>query len=457
MTRNTARLWLCAVLLALGNWAYVLGLEEPSIRARAVANGLVFSSEYSDLYHSWRATREMLWQARDPYSKAVTEDIYTGLVGRAALPGEPIPLSAQFSYPLYFAFLVAPLTLVPYGTLMPWLYAVGVLLIALSALAWCWALGLRRLPGIGVLVLLASSSLPAIHAVVIIQPVIISVACLAGVILSFVRRAQSQQRRVLWYALAGSLLAVSTVKPQCSILLVGALMVWALGAIRERWGFMLGLTLTLGALLLGAEALSPGWLPRWLAVLSVYQSGVGVQPLLFTIFPILGNPAVLTVAGLLLAAGIWRLRAVNPHQLGFQLVVAAPLLISYLVFASWEYQQLLLYPAILLVIAQRRTFEVRGRFARLLYAAIVSMTLWPFLGAAAGAVFWLIRSAMQQPVLDSEATLIWGILRLPLIALPFALLAQALVLVVATSRGAAAAHLPIPGENDGDGVPVRRV
>jgi hypothetical protein len=428
VTRNTIVLLFAAVLVAIGAWAYVLGIEEPAIRARAVAQGMSFSPEYSDLYHSWRATRELLWHGRDPYSEAITAEIAAGLSGRPTVPNDAVPQAARFSYPLYFAFLVAPLTLAPYGTLMPWLYAGGVALIALYTLACCWAVGLRGRRTIGGLVLLGSSSLPAIHATIIIQPVIVSVACVGGAIVALARSAQYPRQVHVWYAAAGVLLAVSTVKPQCSILLIGALAIWALGRLRERFSFLLGFTLTLGALLPDAEMLSPGWIPRWIEAISVYQGAVGVQPLLFTVFPAAASPVALAAAGLLLGGCVWRLRATNPLQVGFQVIVAVALLASYLVFASWEYQQLLLYPALLLVIAQRATLRSSNRLGRVSYPVIVSVILWPFVGAVAAVIFWAVRATERQPLSDSDANVFWGVLRLPLIALPFLLLVPLAVL-----------------------------
>jgi hypothetical protein len=446
VTRSSVGLWVAAVLMAVGGWAYVLGIEEPAIRARAVAQGMSFSPEYSDLYHSWRASQELLWHGRDPYSQAVTADIAAGLSGHAASPGEAPPQAAPISYPLYFAFLLAPLTLVSFEKLLPWLYAAGLMLIAFYTLASCSALGLRSRRVIGGLVLLGSSSLPAIHATIIIQPVIMSVSCIGGAIVALARGAQSPHQARGWYATAGALLAVSTVKPQCSILLVAALAIWALAVLRDRFSFLLSFGLMLGALFLGAEALSPGWIPRWLGAISVYQDTVGVQPLLFTVFPAAASPIALAAAALLLGACIWRLRAAEPSLVGFQVIVAVALLASYLVFASWEYQQLLLYPAILLVIAQRAPLRSSGRLGRASYSVIVCVVLWPFIGAVAAAISWALLTAARQPLSAADANRVWSVLRLPLIALPFLLLLPLAILALHAGRNREPGSLPHPGQ-----------
>ncbi len=409
------------ILVALCGWVYDLNVEQADFRAQAAASNVTFSANYSDLYPRWRGAYELLWHGRDPYSAEVTAAIHEGLTGQPPPPGDPLVLADAFAYPLYFVVVLAPLTLFSYSVLMPWLYLGALILVALGIWGWVRALGgIAGLPA-ALVVVLGCSSLPAIGAIVQQQPVVFSVACLAGAAAALSQGAKAAHYE-RWYLLAGGGLALATIKPQCCLLLLPAIVIWVLGGVQQRRGVMLGFVGVLGGLVLAAEALLPGWIPEWLAALRDYQQAVSLTPLLLAVLPSMIAPVVLAVGGLVLVLIIWRLRQAAADQLGFQLMLALPLVISYLVFPSWSYQQLLLYPAVLLVLSQQALFRSYGARGRSLYATMVGLIVWPFLVTVVGAGIWGSAMLQQQAAPYLPAEVVKPAIWLPLIVLPFALL-----------------------------------
>src|SRR5260370_8671429 len=69
----------------------------------------------SDLYPSWLASRELLLNRRDPYSRELTREIQTGYYGRALDPARKNdPMNQQaFASPVYVAFMLSPTVTLP--------------------------------------------------------------------------------------------------------------------------------------------------------------------------------------------------------------------------------------------------------------------------------------------------------------------------------------------------------
>jgi hypothetical protein len=117
------------------------------------------------------------------------------------------------------------------------------------------------------------STMPALHAYSLQQLEIGVVALLAGAgaCLAIGSRAapptppQPGFPRVSnrWYAAAGGLLALATIKPQTSLILAVWLLGWALTDWRRRGSLLLGFAVTLGGLLAVSLWLLPPWPASW--------------------------------------------------------------------------------------------------------------------------------------------------------------------------------------------------
>jgi hypothetical protein len=349
----------------------------------------------------------------------VAADIHLAQTGQTLAPDKIVD---GFYYPLYFVLVLAPLTFFSYDTLLPWLYVGGFLLLMVAFFSWCRLFEKERLavPTAG-LVLVGIGSLPAIEAITVQQPVIVSVV---GVAAGCAALAQTRHTTQVspWYTIAGCLFAVATIKPQCVAILLPLLVCWVVGNIGERYKLILGFTGGMGLLLLGAQALDPDWIPKWMAYLANYSTQTNVSALLLALLPPAIEPIVLVVVGAGLAIFAWRVRHVPVDHIGFQLLVAISLLGSYLLFPSWLYQQLLLYPAMLLLVCYRSVLIAYGRMGRWLYSLVITLVFWPFLVGTIGSLLWIGgKVASFSSLLDASLAL-QPILLLPIVVLPLILL-----------------------------------
>jgi hypothetical protein len=243
---------LCAVAvlgnLALGLWA----TQDRSARKR-----LTEDAAYSDLYSRWRGTRELLLNGENPYTPAATEANERGQYGRL-LGADRFEIDGTggymgFTYPLYFALLIAPLALLPFSIVKP----LATLLIA-ALLFWAalsageaagWPAGRKRwLVG-----LLFLASFPAVDLITLQQP--------SGLALGLVSLAALALRRRR-LAIAGAALAVATFKPSLVALACVGLVLWAAQDPRRRWRLPAGMVATLTAMCALTLAMVPTW-PLW--------------------------------------------------------------------------------------------------------------------------------------------------------------------------------------------------
>jgi hypothetical protein len=102
--------------------------------------------------------------------------------------------------------------------------------------------------------------------------------------------------------IAGALLALTTVKPQMTVLLIPALLLWGLG--QRRWRFLGGFGAAM-ALLVGVSfALLPGWIGRFIRQIALYPSytalGSPVWIVTHYYLPQLGRPVEIGLSALLL-------------------------------------------------------------------------------------------------------------------------------------------------------------
>jgi hypothetical protein len=402
-------------VLVVGTWAYALAIFNPRTQASATAAGQVAGPYASDLYPAWYAARARLGQGRDPYSQAVTADIQRGFFGRVLAPDEP-GITEAFVYPLYTVFLLAPLTLVPFEVVKPLVYLAWPLLAGATVLGWIAALGGRfdRQTRI-LLALLGLSSIPTIAATLLQQPSVLVAALLAGAAYCLARAAGAGEPNAersppaarftfhvsrctpsfLWYAGAGALLAVATIKPQLSGVLTVWLLGWAASDARRRGGLLLGFAGTLGVLLAGAFAVQPGWVGAWRGALDDYTRYATDRSILDTWLPGPLSVAALVALGAAGAWFAWRTRQAGPGSRAFSLGLAFSGLFSILAFPGWAaYNQLILFPAALLLLLARDTLYALGRAGRWAYLVALDLVLWPWATAVLVLVGWPLIGAL---------------------------------------------------------------
>jgi hypothetical protein len=261
----------------------------------------------SDFLPRWEGARLLFSVGLSPYSEATNLAIQQIFYGRAAQPGEDLVL---FAYPLYTAFVIAPLTALPYA----WASAVWVVLLELCVLGVVLLLlrlyNWRPAPWlIPVILLWALTDYFAVRGVFLGQPSHLVSFLQVLTVFAVVRG---------WDEAAGVALAVSTIKPQMGYLFVPLLLLWALVAGRRR--LLLAFGLAFGGLMAGSFIVDPDWLGAWLQQVRLYSAYTAAA------YPNIGSP-------------VW---IVTRHYLGFG--PAAEWVVAALVVAPvlWAWYTLLI-------------------------------------------------------------------------------------------------------------------
>ncbi|HTC56494.1 MAG TPA: glycosyltransferase family 87 protein [Candidatus Sulfotelmatobacter sp.] len=360
-----------AAVAAASMWFYVMDI----LRARQIAEAeakQIPRGNLSDLYPRWLGARELLVHRRNPYSREVTLEIQEGYYGRrldAARPNDPKDQQG-FAYPVYVAFLLAPLVGIPFPALLVIFYWSLVLLTGASV--WLWLRTLRwRLPLVGLTacMVLTLGSFPAVQGIKLQQLSLLVAALLAG---------SSACVASGFLFCGGVLLALATIKPQLAWPLVGWLLLWAIGDWRGRRKLVFGFGLTMILLLGGAEIVLPGWWRMFAEAIGQYrhytQSQSVLEVMLNQIFGSAASGGTGRLGGQILAAIaviacvplLWKLRVRAADASGFSCATALTLALAVLVVPMYApYNQVLLLPAILLLVRERAAFLSRSRGRRL--------------------------------------------------------------------------------------------
>ncbi len=408
-----------AVLAAASIWFYVIDI----LRSRQLADAQakqIPRGNLSDLYPRWLGARELLLHHRNPYSRDVTVEIQQGYYGRpldAARPNDPKDQQA-FAYPVYVVFLLAPLIEVPFPALLVVFYWSLALLTAASVWLWLRVLRWRLSPiAVATCIILTLGSFPAVQGIKLQQLSLLvaallagSAACVAGGFLS----------------LGGALLALATIKPQLAWPMVAWMLLWAGSDWRARRKFAIAFGLVMALLLTGAEIVLPGWWRMFAAAIGEYHRYTQNQSVLEVslnqfLGPVasgtagrIGAQALAAIAVLACGWVLWNARRVRPEDPLFGAATALVLALTVLVVPMYApYNQVLLLPAILLLIKQRATFLTPSwaqRWAFLLGALVVG---WQWLASLvlAAAYFLVSRASAlagwQWPFFATFALPLW--------------------------------------------------
>lgn len=376
-----------ALLMAASMWFYVQGVLVPYQQADAARYGRP-RGNLSDLYPRWLGSRELLLHGRDPYSRAVTLEIQRGYYGRELDPSRRYDSKDQqgFAYPVYVAFLLAPFLHLEFAAVQSVFTWVLAGLIAATVLLWAKALGWRlSWGGKAIFVLLVAGSFPAAQAIKLQQLTVLVSALLA---------AAAAALAAGWLALAGLLLALSTIKPQLLVPLLMLLFLWVLGEWRRRWPLLAAFALAMAALLAASQWVLPGWVGKFLAGLAAYRQYTGGVSILETLLTPAGG--MIVTAGLLLALAVlaWKLRRAAAGSHAFNVMLGLVLAATVVVIPTWApYNQLLLLPALILLLRDWRPLSRLGRLSRLLYLLVAGVVVWPWLATLYLSAAWFVQPA----------------------------------------------------------------
>ena len=347
----------------------------------------------SDLFPRWFGARELLLHGRDPYGDDVTREIQVGYYGRAldaARPNDPKDQQG-FAYPVYVVFLLAPLVKLPFATVQQAFPCVLALLTGCSVLLWCGAFRCRssRWAKLSWIVF-TLGCFPAIQGLKLQQLSLVVAFLIAGCIYAI-----SRQRLVS----AGALLALATIKPQLVALLALALVVWVFGNWRQRQKLLWAFLAVLGVLVAVGELALPGWIGKFRAAVASYYRYTGGGKSVLDVLLTAGVGrivAAVVVATLLLL--VWRMRHFDQKSLEFSYLISMTLASTLLVIPMFApYNQLLLLPALILLVPNTRDLWAGNIWSRGLVSIAALSLAWPFFaGAALSLALVVIRAAQVQ-------------------------------------------------------------
>jgi hypothetical protein len=391
--RSRSWLWLLlAILCTVGMWTYADRVLIPYQKADANAHNRP-RGNLSDLYPRWLGARELLLHGRDPYSAGVTREIQAGFYGRPLDPSRPDepPDEEGFAYPVYVVFFLAPTIGLPFEVIQKGFYVVLMLLICAATLLWLRALRRSAPLWMQVSVVALTLACPAVMQGLKLRQISLLVAGLLAIAITLLAADR--------YVVPGVLLALASIKPQLMVLPLVWLAIWAIADWRRRYRLAVSFLATMTILIAASEWYLPDWIPRFWHAIHEYRRYTGAKSVMTNL---IGVPWSWVFELLALAAIIgvcWRERrqAANSTSFAitFSLVLAATVLV---VPTSANYNQVLVIPALLVLVEEYRTIWRRGVINRVLLVITTGLIFWPWISSVvlAALSFILPRETVER-------------------------------------------------------------
>ena len=339
---------------------------------RLTASGFP-ARNFSDLFPCWLGARELLLHGRDPYSPEITKEIQGGYYGRpidSSRATDPID-EQRFVYPLFVVFLLAPTVTLPFTLVQSLFTALLFAATVCTVLLWIRVLGLKI--GRGKLfawIVLTLASIPFAEGIQLQQP---------GVLVAFFMAAAVYALAKEKFVVAGTLLAAAIMKPQLSAFLIGWVLLWTAVQWRTRKKVVIGFFSALAVLVVASEILLPRWPFEFVSNIAPYlrytHATTGIHELLGSVG---GTMVLLLLAGVIVFA-VWRSKFEPIDSDGFRLTISLVLVFTCLVIPSLApHNQVVLVPACLLLVKERKRIWANGRIARSLWLAGWLALAWPW-------------------------------------------------------------------------------
>jgi hypothetical protein len=376
--RKSSQLGLAiALLAAVSMWVYADFILIPHQQRQSAALGIP-RGNLSDLYPRWLGARELLMHGRDPYGEDITREIQRGYYGREIDRGRAHDPKDQqgFAYPVYVTFLFAPTVKLPFERVQAGFRWFLILLTAATVPLWGKAVGWRT-TGLTTLawIALTLGNFAGVQGIKLQQLTLLVCGLLASAFALLVSG---------HLILAGILLALSTIKPQLAGMLVAWLALWTISdwEARKRFAYSFGATML--ALVLGGELLLPGWISEFRGAAQAYlqYTGGGKSVLDVALGHSLG---VLAAVLIVVAASIfcWKNRHAPAQDSEFAWCLALVLSATLVIIPTYApYNQLLLLPALMLIVAYADGLWARGNLSRWFMVITALCVFWSWATAA---------------------------------------------------------------------------
>lgn len=386
--RKVSQLVAFVALLCAGSmWFYVQRVLIPYEKSDAALHQRP-RGNLSDLYPRWLGARELLLHGRNPYSDDITLEIQRGYYGRfldSSRPDDPKDQQG-FAYPVYVVFLLAPVIGLPFQNVHALFYWLLAGLTAASVWGWLRVLSWRLRPlETASVVLFMLGSFPAVQGIKLQQLSLLAAALLAGSVACVTSG---------FLFCGGALLALVTIKPQLAWPIVAWLLAWGVSDWRARRNLVFGFGLVMVLLLGGAELILPGWWRMFAAAIDKYHRYTQNQSVLDQLVPWAFAGKILAAIAVLACAGtVWKLRRDRANTEAFGAAAALVMALTVLVVPTFApYNQVLLLPAILALVRDRRRIIPRSRAVRFVYLACGIAVAWQWMASLGLSAAYLFNS-----------------------------------------------------------------
>jgi len=416
-------MWLLlSILCAAGVWLYANRVLIPYQVSDAAAHGRP-RGNLSDLYLHWVGARELLLNGRDPYGPDVTREIQQGYYGRTLDPARPAdPKDQRFAYPVYVAFCLAPIVHLPFEIVRKGFFWVLLVLTVATVPLWLRVLRWSAPPWAQAsLIGFTIGSLTVMQGLKL-QQMTLLVAALVAIAMVLL----ASDRPIA----AGIVLALATIKPQLVWLLLFWLMIWTFADWRRRYRWAASFLFTMAILCAASEWYLPHWIPRFLQAVREYPSYTDAVSTLDKLVP---APWGWMARALAVAATVhigWKNRRFAEDTSAFAATVFLTLAVTIIVIPSYAlYNQVMLLPALLMLVRDRQRLWNRSRLSRVLLSLVAVLLLWQWLTSIvlAGLSFVLPPETVEA----AWAVPLWTVL-------PLSVVVAALVLMMSYQRTFAA-------------------
>jgi len=382
---------------------YQFGLFMPRVQKVREAKHLAGQYTFcNDFYPIWLTSRKWIDERRDLYSAANTRDIQIGLFGRpldASISTDPPAGYRTFAYPAFTDLLFWPASEVAFVRLRGVWAALLAALTAAGVFFWTQAFAWRVSPAwLAVIILLTLCSYPELEGLYAGQLGLLVGFLLAASLLAL------QRGRLL---LAGMLMALTTIKPQMTLLAILYLLVWSAQDWRRRGRFSVAFFATMFLLAGASLAVWPHWIQSWWKVILGYPR-YAMPPLASVLLgSTLGSHAgtAVIVVGLMGASVLaWRYRGAAAGSNEFWLTLSLLLAITTIAVLPGQsvFDHIILLPGIFLLASRGQPQRSSPIFRALLILGI-AVLLWPWV-ASLGLI--ALRPLLRAEFFDSKAVFV---------------------------------------------------
>jgi hypothetical protein len=205
---------------------------------------------------------------------------------------------------------------------------------------------------------------------------------------------------------------LASIKPQLVVLLLGWFAIWAMADWRRRYRLAVSFLASMTILVAASEWYLPHWIPRFWRAIHEYQRYTGAMSVMDNL---IGAPWswMLELVAFGATIGVcWRERRQAANTASFAFTLSLVLAATVILIPTWApYNQVLLFPSLLVLVKEHLTVWQRSAVNRVLMVITTVLIVWPWISATAlaGLSFVLPQRAVER-VWQMPA---WTVIQIP--------------------------------------------